>query len=383
MELSPEPPKIDLTKRASLVPPGAFIMGTDVEPFYGTALPHSRYAKPNEGPAHVVFTEAYRIDRHPVTNAEYAKFVAATGHRPPVHWKDGKPPREDANLPVVYVSWSDTSAYARWIGARLPTEAEWEKAARGVDGRIYPWGNEFEPPMEGASDSEQKPTGLMVRLKAALSGATSVTMPAIEPRFAHYLAPIGVRPATTSPYGLHGMAGNVWEWSADWYQPYEGNRHKDTAYGTKHKVLKGGSWLEVNDQTARRYFRCANRLHAPPDYIATNVGFRCAWDILPDETAQRPEVPTELLANYVAQQKREALRTVRKMARKQCAQDFLIASVLIGGGYYGMTIPSLAMGGFTMEILGVGFLFSAGVNFWRQWQADLSLRRQGREGAGV
>ena len=89
---------------------------------------------------HVRFLEAYLIEQYPVTNAEYATFVQATNHPPPSHWKTGTFAPDDANLPVVQVSWYDSNEYAQWAGKRLPTEAEWEKACRGPDGRIYPWG---------------------------------------------------------------------------------------------------------------------------------------------------------------------------------------------------------------------------------------------------
>ena len=153
-----------------LIPPSAFIMGTDIEPFYGTILAQSRYAKLDEAPIHVRFLEPYRIARYPVTNAEYEVFVNVTGHTPPPHWIDGKVPTDEATLPVVHISWHDANAYVQWAQARLPTEAEWEKAARGADGRIYPWGNEFEP--------------------AADQGVPLLT---------DLLTPVGNRPAAVSP----------------------------------------------------------------------------------------------------------------------------------------------------------------------------------------
>ena len=104
-------------------------MGTDIEAFYGTALRNSEHAKLDEAPMHVRFLEAFRIEQYPVTNAEYAAFVSATNHPPPIHWQNGNFAPEDANLPVVHVSWHDSDAYANWAGKRLPTEAEWEKAA--------------------------------------------------------------------------------------------------------------------------------------------------------------------------------------------------------------------------------------------------------------
>ena len=333
-----------------LIPPSAFIMGTDIEPFYGTILAQSRHAKLDEAPIHVRFLEAYRIARYPVTNAEYEVFVNATGHTPPPHWEDGKAPADEATLPVVHISWHDANAYAEWAQGRLPTEAEWEKAARGADGRIYPWGNEFKP----SGDQE-------------------------APLLTDQLTPVGNRPAAVSPYGVHEVAGNVWEWTADWYQPYEGSTHQDSDYGEKHKVLRGGSWLEVRDETANRYFRCANRLHAPPNYTASNIGFRCVRDVVPDALnpdaveKQTPVYPTqisaELLNKYVRQERSKNLQQILRRARGRCFSDFSIAALAIGVGSYGMMLPKYAIGGFTLGMIGIGFLFSAGVNFWRQWKA--------------
>ena len=345
-----------------LIPPSAFIMGTDIEPFYGTILEQARYAKLDEAPIHVRFLEPYRIGRYPVTNAEYEVFVNATGHTSPPHWRDEKVSPDEATLPVVHISWYDANAYAQWAGGRLPTEAEWEKAARGADGRIYPWGDEFKPSVD--------------------QGAPILT---------DQLTPVGNRPAAVSPYGVHEVAGNVWEWTADWYQPYEGNSHRDRDYGDKHKVLRGGSWLEVRDETANRYFRCANRLHAPPNYTASNIGFRCVRDVAPvrltpnaaeEETPVYPtQISPELLNKYVRQERSKNLQRIRKRARGRCFSDFSIAALAIGVGYYGTIIPKYAIGGFTLGMIGVGFLFSAAVNFWRQWKAGKlinSNRMRGR-----
>jgi formylglycine-generating enzyme required for sulfatase activity len=333
-----------------LIPPSAFIMGTDIEPFYGTILAQSWYAKLDEAPIHVRFLEPYRIARYPVTNAEYEVFVNATGHMPPPHWTGGKAPADELTLPVVHISWHDANTYAQWARGRLPTEAEWEKAARGADGRIYPWGNEFEP---------------------AADQGTSL--------LADQLTPVGNRPAAVSPYGVHEVAGNVWEWTTDWYQPYEGNTHRDSDYGKKHKVLRGGSWLEVRDETASRYFRCANRLHAPPNYTASNIGFRCVRDVAPThlnpdaagkETPVYPtQISAELLNKYVRQERSKNLQRIRKRAQGRCFSDFSIAALAVGVGSYGMMIPKYAIGGFMLGVIGIGFLFSAGINFWRQWKA--------------
>ena len=336
-------------------------MGADIEPFYGTILAQSRFAKLDEAPIHVRFLEPYRIARYPVTNAEYEAFVNATGHPPPPHWRGGKASTDEAPLPVVQVSWEDANAYATWAQGRLPTEAEWEKAARGADGRIYPWGNAFQP--------------------AANQGANILT---------DQLTPVGNRPGAASPYGVHEVAGNVWEWTADWYQPYKGNTRRDGDYGTKHKVLRGGSWLEVRDATANRYFRCANRLHAPPNYAASNIGFRCVRDAVPDnlnpdrvgkETpVYPPQISSKLLNRYVRQERSKNLGTIRRRARRRCFSDFSIAALAIGVGFYGMMTPKYGIIGFTLGMIGIGFLFSAGVNFWRQWKAKSLLYSNGTAG---
>ena len=324
-------------------------MGTDIEAFYGTALANSEYAKLDEAPMHIRFLEAYLIEEYPVTNAEYAAFVKETGHPPPPHWKKGAFAAEDANLPVVHVSWYDSSAYAQWSGKRLPTEAEWEKACRGPDGRIYPWGNIFVPDESESAETPAETSQILTT----------------------HLTPVGVRPATVSPYGVGEAAGNVWEWTADWYQPYPDPKRKTLKQqmDDKQKTLRGGSWLEVRDGTAERYFRCANRLHAPPDYTAGNIGFRCVREV-PSRQAESVHVPIEPLADYIKQRKLSNLRLLQKRAKKNSLKDTLIATLLIGGAVYCVVVkPELVLGGVTAGILGIGFLCSAGVNFWRQWRA--------------
>ncbi len=328
-----------------IIPQGAFIMGTDIEPFYGTALLNAEHAKLDEAPIHIRFLKAYFIEQYPVTNAEYAVFVQETDYPPPPHWKNSNFASENPNLPVVHVSWHDSNAYAQWAGKRLPTEAEWEKACRGPDGRIYPWGNIFVP-----DDPESTET---VEILTA------------------YLTPVGIRPSTASPYGVGEAAGNVWEWTADWYQPYPDPKYKISKHATdeKHKALRGGSWLEVRDGTAERYFRCANRLHAPPDYRTGNIGFRCVRDVPPGKT-ESVHVPIEPLVDYVKQKKLANLRLLQKRAQKNSLKDTLIASLLIGGAtYYVIRDPNLVLAGTIVGIIGSGFLFSASVNFWRRWRA--------------
>jgi len=169
------------------------------------------------------------IDKAPVTNAEYARFVAETGHTPPEHWEGETPPEKIADHPVIFVSWHDATAYANWAGGRLPTEQEWEKAARGTDGREYPWGEWA----EGRCNSEE----------ARIGGTT----------------PVGeYSPQGDSPYGCQDCAGNVCEWTASKYEPGSG-------YG----VVRGGAW-----SGGQRLARCAFRGRLIPDGPNYDVGLR-------------------------------------------------------------------------------------------------------------
>jgi iron(II)-dependent oxidoreductase len=221
-----------------LIPAGDFVMGSD--------------RGGDESPAREVYLDAYYIDRYPVTNAEYAKFVQETGHPPPEHWaRQGGTylPGRD-NHPVAYVCWFDARDYATWARKRLPAEAEWEKAARGTDGRVYPWGARFNSQYCNTDESEYWDT-----------------------------TPVDAfSPDGDSPYGVADMAGNVWEWVADWYdRDYYGNAPDRNPHGPemgKTKVLRGGSWdFSANEA------RCAVRNHEYPGPRHGLIGFRCAADV--------------------------------------------------------------------------------------------------------
>jgi hypothetical protein len=195
------------------------------------------------------------IDKTPVTNAEYARFVALTGHAPPAHWGGQTPPREISDHPVIQVSWYDAAAYARWAGKRLPTEQEWEKAARGVDGRVYPWGD-AEPTPElcnfGFHEGGTTPVG---RYSPQLhpDGSAGSPQRLVEGH------PEPVEGGGDSFYGCVDMAGNVWEWTA-------------SDYDQKRKVMRGGSWDNIpgNLRAANRNYQFA------PDGCYDCVGLRCA-----------------------------------------------------------------------------------------------------------
>lgn len=240
------------------VPAGAFAMGTD-----------SERADPQDRPQHKVSLPTYWIDKYLVTNAQYARFVVATNHRPPLNWKDGRIPKGEERRPVTMVSWYDARAYAKWAGKRLPTEAEWEKAARGTDGRRWPWGDKMDP----------KRLNTYYNVGAATN--------------------VDAYPDGASPYGALDMAGNVDEWTADDFAPYPGgNAPADMFQGKvpmltsekdrdmrvadmvpvktlkdKYKVLRGGSWKGDPFSTAA--------YHRSPDwanYASDFYGFRCVSD---------------------------------------------------------------------------------------------------------
>ena len=293
-EQSVEQPNL---KNMALIPAGEFIMGS----------PEGEGAF-DEHPQHVVYLDDFYIDKYEVTNAQFKEFVEATGYvtdverkgigevwnpisiyhhiiyysyfkgvnwRCPDAWKEGdshpnawkddivdlqgvRPYTihlscpDSLNYPVVQVSWNDAQAYATWIGKRLPTEAEWEKAARGTGGRRWPWGNIFNLSIES------------VTVHANIASDS--------------LVPVDSFPTGVSPYGVYNMAGNVREWVADWYAPdYYAhslkNNPKGPEYGTG-RVLRGGSWRH---QKGYQVYS-ASREYQIPNYSSNFVGFRCVWN---------------------------------------------------------------------------------------------------------
>ena len=232
-----------------VVPAGPFTMGID----------HPRAT--DEKPSRQVYLSAFSIDRYEVSNARFAAFVAATGYQTEaekrgaekadgISWRQPHGPGSaaDPGHPVVYVSWQDAHAYCAWRGGRLPTEAEWEKSARGSDGQLWPWGAKF------------------------AAGRANLWGP--EDGYAG-LAPVGSFPAGASPYGALDMAGNVWEWCADWYDanyyataPAKDPQGPETG---RFKVLRGGSWINPGPA-----LRSINRFEVLPVERSPYIGFRCA-----------------------------------------------------------------------------------------------------------
>lgn len=224
---------------------------------------------------HTIFLDDYWIDKHEVTNGQYQICVAEGVCRPckqnniPPQGIDYFTEAVYADYPVVNVSWYMARDYCEWTGRRLPTEAEWEKAARGTDGRKYPWGNE--------KYSEEYANICDVNCPAAKKG--DISNPNFDDGFAGP-APVGSFPAGASPYGLLDMAGNVWEWtsSASELYPYDANDGREAQYdivdGEKwpERILRGGPW---ND--GYWYQRSSYRYRAVGVYLNFNMGIRCAY----------------------------------------------------------------------------------------------------------
>ena len=237
-----------------VVPAGAFLMG-------------SATGDVDERPQRRVYVDAFEIDQYEVTNVQYRRFLLATGRASPQRWPEryvaSLPERDpdwhgtaypagEATYPVVGVNWEDAAAYCAWARKRLPTEAEWEKAARGTDGRLYPWGD--------AWDAARANTG-----DAAVG----------------YTQPVGSYPAGASPYGALDMTGNAWEWVADLYDrqyysyaPQRNPPGPDS--GTGERVLRGAAWDSPPDH-ARAAYRNATHCFGPN----FRAGFRCARDVEP------------------------------------------------------------------------------------------------------
>jgi len=241
------------------VPGGEFLLGRD-----GEDIPE----KENEKPAHPVTVAPFFIDLTEVTNEQYQKFVDAKGYKPPPVWQGNHFPVDANKVPVTDVTWEDVKAYAEWVGdgKRLPTEEEWEFAARGTDGRMYPWGPEWAPNLSNSKSDENEKQRL------------------IE---------VGQFPKGASPFGLLDMAGNAWEWTASDYKVYPGGAPYNPPNGFKNlKVIRGGnfdSMPKIVAATVRRPWPATRDDWAPGEKpLYSGTGFRLAKDAPKQQEAPKP-----------------------------------------------------------------------------------------------
>lgn len=278
----PDPPKAEPVKQKSpeapegmvLIPAGAFMMGSDD-------------GDSDEKPVHEVYVDAFYLDQHEVTVAKFREFVNVNGYKTDaekegfsyiwngtewekkegINWRHNAEGKISAdNYPVINVSWNDATAYAKWAKKRLPTEAEWEYAARsGSKGYKYSWGNGSPTGKKGGNIADEAG-------KRVFSSWT--IWEGYDDGFA-YTAPVGS--FDPNEFGLYDMTGNVWEWCTDWYaEDYYSKSPKQNPKGPttgEQRVLRGGSWFDNP-----HYVRCANRFRNYPSVRSGNVGFRCAQD---------------------------------------------------------------------------------------------------------
>jgi len=258
------------------IPAGEFTLGSSTPELQAWLEAHTEdeaswFAE--ERPQCRLKLKAYWIGRTEVTNAQYLRFVEVTGHDTPEHWRGGKIPDGLNDFPVVMVDWDDAQAYCAWAGGRLPSEPEWERAARGGDARIFPWGNQWD---RGRCRNLEALTGARTP-SPEINAAQLEQWRAQHNAYRDGPAAVGSYPSGASPFGCLDAAGNVWEWCADWYdglayERYAAGDLTPASSPTQSHVARGGSFADGHP----RYFRCAWRAGYGPATREAFVGFRGA-----------------------------------------------------------------------------------------------------------
>lgn len=230
------------------IPAGEFIMGNEDIEKDGMAKEFGerkvRYYE-DERPMRKVYLKGFYIDKYEVTNSEYMVFISNTGYKHPLTWENGTYAKGEDNHPVNNVTWFDADKYCLWAGKRLPSEEEWEKAARGPNRNIYPWGNEYD------------------EKKGNLSKGTTM--------------PIGSYETDKSYYGVYDMGGNVMEWTDAWYKPYPGSKAENSDFGETYRVLRGGLGSVLGHYIMGKiYTRSSFRHYYSPGGAGDDGGIRCA-----------------------------------------------------------------------------------------------------------
>jgi len=252
----------DVPPNMALVPAGEFWMGR-THFFLVDAIGWYERDRQDDTPSHKIAVDAFYMDKYEVTNEEYARFADATKRAKPWHWAGGKIPQGQERYPIYNVTWFDADAYCKSVGKRLPSEAEWEKAARGgLDRAKFPWGETA----LGMGGYEAAEAGT-----ANKSGNQAHTNYPFGPTTVGSLPPNGL--------GLFDIAGNVWEWTNDWYERsyYSVSPTKNPSgppTGT-YKVMRGGSWADDDERNLMNSFRN----YTDPDQKASSIGFRCAKSV--------------------------------------------------------------------------------------------------------
>lgn len=298
-QTEPAPPKAVAKRDANdmvLVPAGEFILGSNQEDTEGIKDQYN-FAAPiflDEHPQQKMTLPAFKIDTYEVSNIQFKEFILATDRALPNAWGHNgygltmkeaatmdmnrlrsiaaddfkldmdtttmsreqlmaemqKEQAKKDNLPVSGVHWYYADAYCRWKGKRLPSEVEWEKAARGTEGFEFPWGNDWNAALANTGDDSDTEEGVV---------------------------PVGSNPKNKSPYGVYDMAGNVWEWVADWYHPYPNSTYESDNFGEKAKIIRGGGG-GVGHYALSYFFRTSTRQFAEPTMDGEDIGLRCAAD---------------------------------------------------------------------------------------------------------